>query len=81
MYTITVEDAEAIVAGIKDNLVSDAFDIKERSINTKGNQIIMELNDIIRDAKAISWYSGYYPKINLSESIAADIRRFKEMTC
>lgn len=80
MYTITVEDAEAIVAGIKDNLISDTFSIKERSINTKGSQIIMELNDIIRDAKTISWYTGYYPKITLSEFIAGNIREFKEMT-
>lgn len=81
MYTITVEDAEAIVACVKDNLISDTFSIKERSINTKGGQIIMELNDIIRDAKAISWYTGYYPKITLSEFIAGNIREFKEMIC
>lgn len=80
MYTITVEDAEAIVAGVKDNLISNPATTKELGINTKGRKIIMELNDIIRDAKVISWYTGYYPKITISEFVAGDLREFKEST-
>ena len=80
MYTITVEDAEAIVAGVKDNMVSNPSTTTERGINMKGSQIVLELNDIIRDAKAISWYTGYYPKITLSEFVTGNLREFKEMT-
>lgn len=80
MYTITVEDAEAIVACVKDNMLSNPSTMEESRINIKGSQIVLELNDIIRDAKTISWYTGYYPKITLSEFIAGNIREFKEMT-
>lgn len=78
MFEITVDDLKQIIEGVKLSRVKDPVSNKDRRINVQISVLANELQDILDNANAITWYTGYDPKVTLSEFTAGLLRELKE---
>lgn len=81
MFEITVEDLKLMITSVKISRVKDPISNKDRRVNMKIVQITQELQDILDNANAITWYTGYDPKVTLTEFTAGLLRELKEDLC
>lgn len=81
MFEITVEDLKLMITSVKISRVKDPISNKDRRVNMKIAQITQELQDILDNANAITWYTGYDPMVTLTEFTAGLLRELKEDLC
>lgn len=77
MFEIKLEDLQTMVAGLKDSRIEYDPDGRQRAINMKIDNVLIDLRDIEKNALAITWCTGYDPKVYLSEYVAQQIYQIK----
>lgn len=81
MFEISLDDLELIIQGVRGSRVQVPVTQKDRHINIKVGQLSMELEDIKRYADSICWFTGYGPKIMITDYIAGLIDGLKAELC
>ena len=76
MYHMSVEDLEILISSIENDVLQE----DNRKTKLKMNKAILMLKEIHENAMSICWYTGYAPKVSLSEDIAITISEIKNLT-
>lgn len=76
MFELKLEDLKTLVIGLQESKVENP-DSRERAVNMKIDCVLMELRDVVNNADAITWCTGYDPKVYLSEYVAQQIYQIK----
>lgn len=78
MFELKLEDLQTMIVGLQESKF-EAPDNVKRAINIKIDTVLNELRDIADNANAINWFTGYDPKVYLSEYIGCQLREIKFM--
>lgn len=78
MFELKLEDLQTMIVGLQESKF-EAPDNVKRAINIKIDTVLNELRDIADNANAITWFTGYDPKVYLSEYICCQLREIKFM--
>ncbi|ANA49367.1 hypothetical protein BI049_gp013 [Salmonella phage vB_SnwM_CGG4-1] len=75
MFTLNIDDFNALIDAIEANKPRDAW--------WRGQQftLLIQLNEIRKNALSIAWFQGEAPLINISDKIAEQINELKEYVC
>ena len=76
MYKVHKEDLDNLIYGIKDAV---EFFEDNPTIVQQGNYVLLELNLIRKRMAAIEYFNNEEPGIFISDYVAAEIQKLKEM--
>ena len=79
MFELKLEDLQTMIVGLTESKFEAPPNQFPRAINIKIDTVLNELRDIADNANAITWFTGYDPKVYLSEYIGSQLREIKSM--
>jgi hypothetical protein len=79
MLTLSYDDLMLLINAIKDQRCEHPSTTMQRTINMHIDALRCQLNELAETSRAVSWFTGYSPRVSLDESLAADVLRIKNL--
>lgn len=78
MFELKLEDLKTMIVGLRESKIDNPNSM-QRVLNIKIDSVLGELQDISSNADAITWFTGYDPKIYVTEYIATQLSQIKTL--
>lgn len=80
MLNMSYDDLVLLINAIKDQKYNnDTATASQRVANVKIDSLVMQLKDLETMSISVSWFTGYPPRVSISEDIGFDIIRVKNL--